>query len=97
MFQKINWGFINIRINRVKVHVQTINFLMIFSLFIDNNGWHLWYLIVPVILLAVSFFDHKKVLPQELDHYYKVSPTFQGLLKDVAEIKKVVNDGKNRR
>jgi hypothetical protein len=67
---------------------------MIFSLFIDNHGWHLWYLLIPVGLTLLSVFDHKKILPDELDYYYKVSKTFQELIHDVKDIKKTL-EGKD--
>ncbi len=88
MAKRFNLGFINIRINRVRTHVATINFLMLFSLFIDKHGWQLWYLAIPLMLVILSIIDHKKILPQELDHYYKVSPTFQELINDVKIIRK---------
>ncbi len=86
--RKVNFGIIRVSMLRSMFLITVLNTVMLAGLFINTNGWHWWYILVPIGLALHVAFDLKVVWGQEIDSAINRSEEWMAIKQDLKIIKK---------
>lgn len=81
--------------DRARMHLSTVNFIMIAYLFVVESPYPVW-IVIPVSLLGVfllGLFDYLVIFPRELNKTATKNPVLMDIQKDIKRIKEKVERG----
>lgn len=89
MAKKINSGIIKIWASRTKDDLTWLNMFMLVYLTIQSGfvvkWWHV--LLFLIFLIVRTVWDHKKVIPQQIDFWLGQSKMLKQIQEDIKSIK----------
>jgi len=89
MTKKINSGIFKIWLSRTKDDMAWLNVIMLVYLTIQSGFVIKWWHVVLflVFLIARTVWDHKKVIPQQIDFWLEQSKMLKRIQEDIKQIK----------
>lgn len=84
--------------DRARMHLSTVNFLMILYIFIVGTPYPFW-VVLPLAGIGVfilGYLDYRFVFPREMQKTTTINPFMVEMKKDLDEIKEMLKHGNAR-
>ena len=79
VLERLKLGRIKLLIERQLRYIALLNFFMLAHMYIQDAGWHWWYLLTIPVFCITLWLDAKFILPSEISYVHSKSSVMDEL------------------